>query len=114
MILQPIIENSIKHGLANKIEGGTVRLSTWLERNRLFICVEDDGLGMEESRLATLFHQPGGVGVTNVDERLRVLFGTDYRMEMDSVPGQGTKTLIEIPDLGISAIQNGMTSASNY
>ncbi len=113
MILQPIIENSIKHGLANKIEGGTVRLSTWLERNRLFICVEDDGLGIEESKLATLFEQSGGVGVTNVDERLRVLFGTDYRMEIDSAPGQGTKTLIEIPDLGISTMQNGMTSASS-
>ena len=113
MILQPIIENSIKHGLANKIEGGTVRLSTWIERNRLFISVEDDGLGIEESKLANLFEQSGGVGVPNVDERLRVLFGTDYRMEIDSAPGQGTKTLIEIPDVGISAIGNGFSSASN-
>lgn len=113
MILQPIIENSIKHGLANKIEGGTVRLSTWLERNRLFIRVEDDGLGIEESRLATLFDHSGGVGVSNVDERLRVLFGTDYRMEIDSAPGEGTRTLIEIPDVGISTMQNGMTAYSN-
>lgn len=113
MILQPIIENSIKHGLANKIEGGTVRLSTWIERNRLFICVEDDGLGIEESRLATLFDQSGGVGVTNVDERLKVLFGTDYRMEVDSTPGAGTKTLIEIPDIGISGVRNGVAAVSN-
>jgi len=113
MILQPIIENSIKHGLGNKIESGTVRLSTWLDRNRLFICVEDDGVGIEEGRLATLFEQPGGVGVTNVDERLRVLFGANYRMDIDSAPGQGTKTLIEIPELEISTMQNGMTSASS-
>ncbi len=48
MILQPIIENSIKHGLANKVEGGMVRLRTWLEGTRLRILVEDDGLGIPE------------------------------------------------------------------
>lgn len=113
MILQPIIENSIKHGLANKIEGGTVRLSTWLERNRIFICVEDDGLGIEQTKLAKIFEQSGGVGVTNVDERLKVLFGADYRMDVESTPGVGTRTLIEIPDLGISGVQNGLTASSS-
>jgi len=99
MILQPIIENSIKHGLSNKVEGGTVRLRTWLEGNKLYICIEDDGLGMEEEKLAYLFAGEGGIGVTNVNERLRVLFGRRYRMSVDSQPGKGTKTLIEIPEL---------------
>lgn len=112
MILQPIIENSIRHGLANKIEGGTVKLSTSLERNRLFICVEDDGLGIEESRLAGLFEQASGVGMKNVDERLRVLFGANYRMEVESTPGLGTKTLIEIPSLDSSATQNGVINVA--
>ncbi len=99
MILQPIIENSIKHGLANKVEGGMVRLRTWLEGTLLNILIEDDGAGITESKLATLFES--GIGVSNVNERLRVLFGTGYRLVIDSTPGQGTRTLIEIPELEI-------------
>jgi two-component system LytT family sensor kinase len=97
MILQPIIENSIKHGLASKVEGGVVRLRTWLEGTRLHIQIEDDGVGIQESKLGTLFDQ--GIGVSNVNERLRVLFGPGYRMSIDSPPGGGTQTLIEIPEL---------------
>lgn len=97
MILQPIVENSIKHGLANKVEGGMVRLRTWLEGTRLHILVEDDGLGIPEDKLAGIFEQ--GIGVSNVNERLRVLFGPGYRMGIDSQPGRGTQTLIEIPEL---------------
>jgi two-component system LytT family sensor kinase len=97
MILQPIIENSIRHGLANKVEGGTVCLRTWLDGTRLNISVEDDGVGISEEKLENLFES--GIGVSNVNERLRVLFGAGYRIAVDSTPGQGTKTRIEIPDL---------------
>ena len=68
MILQPIIENSIRHGLANKVEGGTVRLRTWLEGTRLNIQIEDDGVGIDEEKLEALFES--GIGVSNVNERL--------------------------------------------
>ncbi len=97
MILQPIVENSIKHGLAKKVDGGMIRLRAWLEGTRLHISVEDDGVGIQESKLGTLFQQ--GIGVSNVNERLRVLFGPGYRMLIDSKPGAGTQTLIEIPEL---------------
>ena len=97
MILQPIIENSIRHGLASKVEGGMVRLRTWLDGTRLHISIEDDGVGIQESKLGSLFEQ--GIGVSNVNERLRVLFGPGYRMLIDSKPGQGTQTIIEIPEL---------------
>ncbi|HTU46486.1 MAG TPA: histidine kinase [Bryobacteraceae bacterium] len=97
MILQPIIENSIKHGLASKVEGGMVRLRAWLEDTRLHILIEDDGVGIQEEKLGDLFEQ--GIGVSNVNERLRVLFGPGYRMLIESKPGQGTRTLIEIPEV---------------
>ncbi len=97
MILQPIIENSIKHGLASKIDGGTIHLRTWMEGARLHISIDDDGVGIQESKLDQLF--TSGIGVNNVDERLRVLFGAGYRFVIDSKPGQGTQTLIEIPDV---------------
>ncbi len=97
MILQPIVENSIRHGLANKVEGGAIWLRTWLEDTRLYISVEDDGVGIPESKLGNLFES--GIGVSNVNERLRVLFGTGYRLTVDSKPGEGTRTLIEIPEV---------------
>ena len=98
MILQPIIENSIKHGLAGKLEGGNVRLRAWMEGTRLMISIQDDGIGMDESKLASVLKQGGGIGVSNVNERLRVLFGAGYRMAIESKPGAGTETLIEIPE----------------
>ena len=97
MLLQPIIENSIKHGLSSKVEGGVITLRTRLRDARLHIEIEDDGVGVEESKLATMFNS--GIGVSNVNERLQVLFGDDYRMDVDSRPGEGTRTHIEFPDL---------------
>ena len=99
MILQPIVENSIRHGLAGKLDGGTIRLRTWLEGARLNIHIEDDGVGIPESKLGTLFES--GIGVSNVNERLRVLFGMHYRFTIDSTPGQGTRTLLEIPEASL-------------
>jgi two-component system LytT family sensor kinase len=95
MVLQPIVENSLKHGLANKVEGGTIRLTVSESTGGLSVTIEDDGVGIPESNLAKLFEQ--GIGISNVNERLKVLFGTGYKMWIDSKPGEGTKTGIEIP-----------------
>jgi two-component system, LytTR family, sensor kinase len=100
MLLQPLIENSIRHGLATKVDGGMIRVRTYLADGRLHLVVEDDGVGIPETRLATLFEQ--GIGVSNVNERLKVLYGPDYRMWIDSKPGEGTRTGIEIPDVQVS------------
>jgi two-component system LytT family sensor kinase len=97
MLLQPLVENSLKHGLAGKLEGGTIRLQGRVISGRLHLLVEDDGVGISEARLARLFEQ--GIGVNNVNERLKVLFGSDYKMWIDSKPGGGTRTGIEIPML---------------
>jgi two-component system LytT family sensor kinase len=95
MLLQPLVENSIRHGLSSKVDGGTVRIRSRMVGRRLQILVEDDGVGIAEAKLATLFEQ--GIGVSNVNERLKVLFGEDYRMWIDSRPGEGTSTGIELP-----------------
>jgi len=97
MLLQPLVENSLKHGLSGKIEGGVIRFQSRLIDDRLHLLVEDDGVGIPEARLARLFEQ--GIGVSNVNERLKVLFGSDYKMWIDSKPGAGTRTGIEIPVL---------------
>jgi two-component system LytT family sensor kinase len=94
MLLQPIVENSIKHGLSSKVDGGVICVRSRLENARLQLTVEDDGVGIPEPKLATLFEQ--GIGVSNVNERLKVLFGNDYRMWIESKAGEGTRTGIEI------------------
>jgi two-component system LytT family sensor kinase len=101
MMLQPIIENSIRHGLSSKVDGGMIRVRSWLADGKLQLVVEDDGVGIPEARLATLFEQ--GIGVSNVNERLKVLFGQDYRMWIDSKPGEGTRTGIEIPEVQVAS-----------
>jgi two-component system LytT family sensor kinase len=96
MLLQPLVENSIRHGLSSKVDGGMVRVRSRVAGGRLQVLVEDDGVGIPEAKLATLFEQ--GIGVSNVNERLKVLFGDDYKMWIDSRPGEGTSTGIEIPE----------------
>jgi two-component system LytT family sensor kinase len=105
MVLQPLVENSIKHGLSSKVEGGMIRVRSYLQDGRLRLLIEDDGVGIPEPKLATLFEQ--GIGISNVNERLKVLFGNEYRMWIESKPGQGTQTEIEIPDL-----KNSLAAAS--
>jgi sensor histidine kinase YesM len=97
MILQPLVENSVRHGLSTKVDGGIIRVRSRNVDGRLHLSIEDDGVGIPEAKLATLFEQ--GIGISNVNERLKVLFGNDYRMWIDSKPGQGTHTEIQFPDL---------------
>jgi len=97
MLLQPLVENSIKHGLSSKVEGGTIRIRTRRGGSRVELLVEDDGVGIPEEKLATVLDQ--GIGVSNVHERLKVLFCNDYRMWIESQPGQGTRVQIEVPEL---------------
>ena len=70
--------------------------------SRLTLWIEDDGVGIPESKLATLREQ--GIGVSNVSERLNVLFGNGHKMNIDSQPGRGTRIEIEIPELQISLV----------
>ena len=97
MLLQPLVENSIRHGLASKVEGGTIRVRSRLVDKHLQIYVEDDGVGIAEDKLAKLF-EAQGIGVNNVNERLKVLYGDHYRMWIDSRPGEGTSTGLELPE----------------
>jgi two-component system LytT family sensor kinase len=97
MLLQPLVENSIKHGLASKVEGGTIRIRAYRTDTRLHLLVEDDGVGIAAAKLATLLDQ--GIGVSNVHERLNVLFGNEYRMWIESQPGMGARIQLDLPEL---------------
>jgi two-component system, LytTR family, sensor kinase len=97
MILQPLIENSIKHGLARKVGGGCITIATVRKDGHAVIEVRDDGLGMSEERLEQAFN--GGIGLSNVNERLRTIYGAHYRLKLTSVTGKGTRAMLEIPEL---------------
>jgi two-component system LytT family sensor kinase len=97
MILQPIVENAIKHGLAEKLEGGEISIRTSSCEARLVIEVEDNGVGIPEDRMSQVYVD--GIGMSNVHERLRVLYGDDFRMNISSREGAGTLVRIEVPEL---------------
>jgi two-component system LytT family sensor kinase len=97
MILQPLVENSIKHGLARKVGGGRITITTLIRDGHTIIEVIDDGLGMNEDRLEHAVG--GGIGLSNVNERLRTIYGANYQLKLTSVPGKGTRAAIEIPEL---------------
>jgi len=97
MLLQPIIENAIKHGLAPRLEGGEIHLRTRHRDGRLTIEINDNGMGMSPERLREVYG--GGIGISNVHERLRLLYGDQFEMDIRSQPGEGTQIRIEIPEL---------------
>ena len=103
MVLQPLIENSIKHGLEPRLEGGTVTLRSRVREGRLVVDVEDDGVGIMPARAAAVgavtaqSRSGNGIGMKNVRERLEVLYGGEARFEVESRPGRGTRVTLEMP-----------------
>jgi two-component system, LytTR family, sensor kinase len=104
MLLQPLVENSIKHGLSPKVEGGSIFLRSRVSDSRLIIEVEDDGVGMGGAQLKESSNWPGmGIGMANISERLQVLYGDTARMTIDSHEGKGTLIRIRLPLLEASS-----------
>ncbi len=121
LLVQPLVENAIYHGIKNKEGGGFVKIAAVSAGGILSIQVTDDGIGMDSSRLGELRKsleegEPaagpaegdersgkgsggpgGGVGVKNVQERIRLCFGPGYGIGFESEPGQGTVATIRIP-----------------
>ncbi len=100
MLLQPLIENSIKHGLEPRIDGGTVTLRSRVQADgKLLIEVEDDGVGMAPGRASVgEIARPGtGIGMRNVRERMQVLYGAAAEVTIESRPGRGTKVALSMP-----------------
>ncbi len=97
MILQPLVENSIKHGLAKKIGEGRITIRSRRAHRHAIIEVVDDGQGFPRAIRGAA--PQGGIGLANVNERLQVIYGANYHLQMESVPGEGTCARIEIPEL---------------
>src|SRR5579883_1871915 len=111
MILQPLIENSIKHGLEPRISGGTITIRSRLTHGKLVIEVEDDGVGITpgHSHSSGVLRQGTGIGMSNVRERLDVLFGDAATFDVTSRPGRGTHIVMEMPAAGYEDGETGST-----
>ena len=99
MLIQPLVENSIKHGLAHRIGGGKITIRSRRTDGHAIIEIADDGTGMIDTSLAG--GQSDGIGLRNVDERLRVIYGENYHLKLESAPGRGTCARINIPVIDV-------------
>jgi two-component system LytT family sensor kinase len=100
MILQPLVENSIKHGLGQKVGKGQITIRASRRAGHAVIEIVDNGVGMPVPGSTRAGRDTDhGIGLRNVNERLRVIYGANYQLRMQSTPGQGTLARIEIPEL---------------
>jgi two-component system LytT family sensor kinase len=101
MLLQPLVENSIKHGLSSKMGEGRITIRSVRRDGHAIIDVIDNGVGVNPANAERI--KDGGIGLRNVNERLRVIYGANYQLQLDSVPGEGTCARIVIPELIVPA-----------
>ena len=102
LTLQPLVENALYHGIKLKRAKGTIRITATLEDGCVLLRVEDNGVGMTTQRLAQLRdamerQERVGFGLSAVNQRLRLQFGPEYGLGLDSTEGQGTTVTARIP-----------------
>lgn len=103
LILQPLVENAIYHGIKYKEGKGMIRIRGFRQGECLILIVQDDGKGMEADILAHIFEKhtrdtrSNGVGLNNVNERIQLYYGEDYGISFKSSPGKGTEAIITLP-----------------
>lgn len=102
LLLQPIVENAVKHGVLEKIEGGTVEIIAKDYENFTELIVKDNGVGMSSEELDNLFkgkNSSDSIGLTNVNNRLKNKYGKEFGLIIDSELNRGTKVTMVIPKL---------------
>lgn len=108
LMFQPIVENAIHHAFKNRLGGGTIAIGVRHEGEDVVFSVSDDGSGMDAARLKALreriaAHRPPleggrGIGLRNVNERIKLQFGETYGLHVDSKEGEGTTVLVRLPN----------------
>ena len=97
LVLQPLVENALYYGIKEKEDQGHIRVSVQKKDSGLVIRIEDDGVGFQAAADSSQSQlKRGGVGLQNVDQRLKLHFGDNYQMKINSVPEKGTTVKIYI------------------
>ena len=106
LILQPIVENAILHGIESNNQGGTLRLRATCEAEEVLLCIEDDGAGIPAEKLEEINHalrdvrpsaKEHGIGMQNVHSRIQMLYGEAYGIRVFSTIGKGTCVQLRLP-----------------
>lgn len=96
-VLQPLIENSIKHGILPRTTGGSVVVKAFEVDNKILFTVEDNGVGMSTQKYNQVINNCPGIGLNNVNKRLKLLYGESYTLKIKTSPSEGTKISFLIP-----------------
>ena len=107
LILQPVVENSFHHGIRNLATEGRVDICGYLDGDAMILSVEDNGVGIPQEQLENLQQllQANPLSATdtpyralvNINDRIRIAYGRDYGVSVESEPGKGTRTVLRLP-----------------
>lgn len=102
LLVQPLVENALKHGLKEKVSDGILLVDYFIDDGYLKLIVEDNGCGMEEDRIQEILdhnqnESAGHIGIHNIRERLHMYFSSDFDMEIISQPGVFTRFELSLP-----------------
>jgi sensor histidine kinase YesM len=105
MILQPLVENALIHGLENSAKDGEITIRAWLDRDMLLCEVQDNGKGMDDPekimgtqpRGTSAKERMSGIGLSNIREKIKLYYGSDYKMHVFSKPNFGTTVRLSLP-----------------
>ena len=111
MTLQPLVENALYHGLRNQRKKGKIRIYSIEDENNIFLIVEDNGIGMEPEQVdklneemyneklckAAWNNRSSGFGISNVNRRLKLYYGEEFGLIIESEAGVGTKMIVVVP-----------------
>ena len=98
LFLQPFIENSIVHGFENIESGGIIKISGWISGDKIFFCTEDNGKGMSDEEIYSMTETcKDNIGIKNVDRRIKLIYGDEYGVVIESQVGKGTRVKVLLP-----------------
>ena len=110
--LQPIIENAIYHGIDRMVDEGKIYISVTEEKNAVLMTVEDNGVGMTQEQCRSILRkEPGdnsGIGMQNVNDRIKIYFGEKYGIYIESEPDEGTCVRIKMPCLRKEEVEGSL------
>src|SRR5262249_21907214 len=93
MILQPLVENSLRHGIGKKAAGGSIKISARKSQSRLVLFIADNGKGLDSNKASA----SRGIGLSNTRARLTQLYGSNFYFELVPGSGEGARVIIDIP-----------------
>ena len=102
LLIQPIVENAIVHGIDMTAQNGMIAVIARRQEDTVYIQVEDNGVGMTEERIRQVMNTPENtdpphIGVRNVHDRIRLHFGEEWGIRIESAPGMGTQIIMRFP-----------------